>query len=779
MFLSRGNKLRFHVSYKKSVIILSMNLKKQTFPVLGMSCASCAAHVEKALQIVEGVVSVNVNLPLNVARVEYDQERCTPDQLQESVARMGFELVVEEGDNSQSLNFPKKATRSCCSRGAQSVVYDSQKDEALRNYLQLRSRAIGSIILAIPIVILSMINNLFDGQILAVFFLTSWSLWKYGREFYIKAWHLLLHRTSNMDTLVSLSTCVAYFFSCFNLFYSQWFIRHGVSPHLYFDSAAVITAFILLGRWLEARAKHRTTKSLQHLIKLQPQTVTQRFGDGTEKNVSIEAIKKGDWLIAHPGERIAADGVVIKGSSNVDESMLSGEPIAVSKTKGSRVMTGTINKNGYLIYETERIGNDTLLSQIIKMVEEAQGSKVPMQKLVDKIAAIFVPTIVGIALLSFVAWYFLDPSDGLTHGILALVSVLVIACPCSLGLATPTAIIVGIGRGAEKGILVKDATGLETAQKVDFVALDKTGTLTEGHPDVIDAFFEKEKDAASIFLSLEKKSEHPLAESICAHYKGENILLVKNFTALNGKGVRGEINGHPYFIGNIDWLKNEKRLFSIKQDERIKEWKEKAYTIVALANETEVIALIALTDKIKDTSRQAVTELKEMGIEVVILTGDNEQTASAVCNQVGANRYAARLLPTDKTYFIKRLQAAGRCVAMVGDGINDSAALAQADLSIAMGKGSDIAVETAMMTILSSDLIKIPWAIRLSRATIRTIRQNLFWAFFYNIISVPIAAGILYPLCGFMLNPMIAGAAMAMSSVSVVGNSLRLFRKKF
>lgn len=742
--------------------------------MVGMSCASCAAHVDKALRKVDGVAEVGVNLPLNVASVEYDDSRCTPQQLAASVARMGFELVVGEEEGQPVATFPKKATRSCCSGGAKSVSYAKVEDEALLRYCRLRRRAVGALILAVPIVVLGMWHGLFEGQGVALWMLTTWSLYKYGREFYSKAWQLLKHGTSNMDTLVALSTSVAYVFSCFNLFFPEWFERRGLEANLYFDSAGVITAFILLGRWLEARAKHRTTDTLRRLMGLQPRTVTRRMADGSEQSVMIEEVEAGYLLVARPGERIAVDGRVEEGTSNVDESMLSGEPVAVVKEKGSRVMAGTINKNGHLLYKAERVGENTTLAQIVRMVQDAQGSKVPVQNMVDRIAAVFVPVIILVAVASFLGWWLLAPEDGLTHGLLALVSVLVVACPCSLGLATPTAIIVGVGRGADAGILVKDASSLEVARQTDIVVLDKTGTLTEGRPEVVAERFDADGQAVDVFFSLEKMSEHPLAESICRHFPDAKTLALSDFSVMPGHGVSGKHEEKTYFVGSATWMKDEGKHFSAEQEKCLEEWEEKAYTIVALACEKEVVALLALADKLKPTSRQAVGELKNMGIEVLLLTGDNEATAAAVCQQVGADRYAARLLPADKANFIKRLQASGHKVAMVGDGINDSAALAQADLSVAMGQGSDIAIETAMMTILSSDLLKLPAAIRLSRGTVRTIRQNLFWAFFYNVISVPIAAGVLYPLCGFMLNPMIAGAAMAMSSVSVVCNSLRL-----
>ena len=578
-----------------------------------------------------------------------------------------------------------------------------------------------------------------------------------------------------MDTLVALSISVSFIYSFCNLFFPQWFISHGMQPHLYFDSVGVITAFILLGRMLEARAKHRTTNSIRKLMQLQPKQVVCVFPNGKEVTKHVNDVKTGDVLLARPGDRIAVDGEVITGASNVDESSLSGEPIPVEKNIGDKVMAGTINKNGTLHYRAEKRATDTLLAQIVRMVQEAQGSKVPVQALVDRIAAVFVPTIIGISLITLIAWILLDSANGLTHGLIAMVSVLVIACPCSLGLATPTAIIVGIGRGASSGILIKDATCLEVAEKINAVVLDKTGTITVGHPEVKAAWFESDSESKwrNILLSLERQSEHPLAEAVCTFLKNETTCKVENFTALAGNGVSGCIDGCTYYVGSLKWMQEKNIPLTATQHQFANNYTHQACSLVALTDGTKILALLALTDEVKSTSATAIKQLKALGIETYMLTGDNAQTAAVVASEVGIDHYVAHTLPADKANFVKQLQAEGKKVAMVGDGINDSAALAVADLSIAMGRGSDIAIDTAMLTLLTSDLLRLPQAIRLSARTVRTIRQNLFWAFFYNVVSVPIAAGVLYPICGFMLSPMIAGAAMALSSVSVVTNSLR------
>lgn len=759
---------------------------EKTYPVKGMSCASCSAHVGKALRSVEGVVEVNVNLPMNRATVKFDDAACTAQQLQQSVERMGFELIIDQTDDEEthifadeevaseknSANELNQTTPNTSNKKSTSKKCVANHNEALK---QMQRNAWGALVIAIPLLVLGIIPHLFAGQEVASCFLAAFSLWKYGRLFYTPAWKLLKHGTSNMDTLVALSISVSFIYSFCNLFFPQWFISHGMQPHLYFDSVGVITAFILLGRMLEARAKHRTTNSIRKLMQLQPKQVVCVFPNGKEVTKHVNDVKTGDVLLARPGDRIAVDGEVITGASNVDESSLSGEPIPVEKNIGDKVMAGTINKNGTLHYRAKKRATNTLLAQIVRMVQEAQGSKVPVQALVDRIAAVFVPTIIGISLITLIAWILLDSANGLTHGLVAMVSVLVIACPCSLGLATPTAIIVGIGRGASAGILIKDATCLEIAEKINAVVLDKTGTITVGHPEVKAAWFESDSESQwrNILLSLERQSEHPLAEAVCTFLKNETTCKVENFTALPGNGVSGCIDGCTYYVGSLKWMQEKNITLTATQHQFANNYTHQACSLVALTDGTKILALLALTDEVKSTSATAIKQLKALGIETYMLTGDNAQTAAVVASEVGIDHYVAHTLPADKANFVKQLQAEGKKVAMVGDGINDSAALAVADLSIAMGRGSDIAIDTAMLTLLTSDLLRLPQAIRLSARTVRTIRQNLFWAFFYNVVSVPIAAGVLYPICGFMLSPMIAGAAMALSSVSVVTNSLR------
>jgi Cu2+-exporting ATPase len=483
----------------------------------------------------------------------------------------------------------------------------------------------------------------------------------------------------------------------------------------------------------------------------------------------------GDTILVRPGEKVAVDGMVSDGNSFVDESMISGEPLAVEKIKDVKVFAGTINQKGSFRFIAEKVGGDTVLAQIIKMVQEAQGSKAPVQKIADKIAGIFVPVVMGIALVSLIVWITLGGENGFTQGLLAMVTVLVIACPCALGLATPTAIMVGVGKSAENGILIKDAESLETAKKINAIILDKTGTITEGKPVVTDInWLNNDVSGLSVFVSIEKQSEHPLAEAVVKHFNQASDFPVEQFESITGMGTKAIANQHPYFIGNLKLLQTNNITVAPSLKFLADKWLLEAKTVIYFSSDKEALAVIAIADKIKESSVEAVKQLRDSGIEVYMLTGDNPITAKVIAEQVGISNYKAEVLPADKALFVKELQQKGKIVAMVGDGINDSNALAQADVSIAMGKGSDIAIDIAKITIISSDLLRIPQAIKLSRYTVATIKQNLFWAFVYNIIGIPIAAGILYPINGFLLNPMIAGAAMALSSVSVVSNSLRL-----
>jgi Cu2+-exporting ATPase len=576
-----------------------------------------------------------------------------------------------------------------------------------------------------------------------------------------------------------LSTGTAYLFSVFNTLYPQFWTSRGVEAHVYFEAAAVVIAFILLGKLMEEKAKSNTSSSIKKLMGLQPKTVVRMSNDGTEFVIKISQVKVNDHLLVKPGDKIPVDGIVVSGNSFVDESMISGEPIPVEKKKDAKVFAGTINQKGSFVFEAEKVGADTVLAHIIKMVQEAQGSKAPVQKLADKIAGIFVPVVIMIAILSFIAWLIFGGDNSLTQGLLALITVLVIACPCALGLATPTAIMVGVGRGAENGILIKDAESLEQAKNIDAIILDKTGTITEGRPEVTDILWKNDVDVlqlSSIFYSIESQSEHPLADAISKYFHSKNISRVnlESFESITGSGVSALYQNKKYYAASYKTLIAHQVFIPEELKVKSEKWAKDASTVIWFFDDKTAFTAVAISDKIKNTSKEAIEQLKNMGIDVFMVSGDNEKTVSAVAEKTGIKNFKAETLPSEKAAFVKELQEKGKKVAMVGDGINDSQALALSNVSIAMGKGTDIAMEVAKITLISSDLNHIPKAIQLSKQTVKVIRQNLFWAFIYNAIGIPVAAGILFPFTGFLLNPMIAGAAMALSSVSVVSNSLRL-----
>lgn len=733
------------------------NTIRQSFPVLNMSCASCAASAESIIKSTDGVVDASVNFATGNLSVTYQPDVASPQTLQKAIQSVGFDLLTEQPETQQ----------------ASLEAIQEQK------YRQLKSRTTWAVILSFPVMVIGMffMNIPYANEIMWIL-TTPVVLWL-GRDFFINAWKQARHGRANMDTLVALSTGIAYIFSVFNMLWPEFWLQRGLEAHVYFEAAAVIIAFILLGRLLEERAKGNTSTAIKKLMGLQPKHVTMVTADGLEQRVPIEDVVVGDIILVKPGEQIAVDGMVTSGSSYVDESMLSGEPVPVLKQEKERVFAGTINQKGSFQYQAEKVGKETMLAQIIKMVQDAQGSKAPVQKLVDKIAGIFVPVVIGIAVLTFILWVTLGGSNGFVHGLLTAITVLVIACPCALGLATPTAIMVGVGKGAENGILIKDAESLELAKNIDAIILDKTGTITAGRPAVTSAkWLNGDAQLKNILYSLEKKSEHPLADAVTEYLSDVQVVSVHNFESITGKGAKATYQDEVYFVGNKRLMTEHRISIDSVLVQKADEWSQAANTVIWFANSKKTLAVLAISDKIKETSATAIQQLKDMGIELHMLTGDNETAAKAIAQQTGILNYQAEVLPQQKAAFVTQLQAQGKTVAMVGDGINDSTALATADVSIAMGKGSDIAIDVAKMTIISSDLEKIPKAIRLSKQTVSTIKQNLFWAFIYNIIGIPIAAGILYPINGFLLNPMIAGAAMALSSVSVVSNSLRLKWKK-
>ena len=718
-----------------------------------MTCASCASSAESIVKFQSGVVDASVNFATGNLTVEYLPNMINASQLKQALQSVGYDLFVEQESNQQ----------------------ESIEAIHAKKYELLKTKTIWAVILSIPVVVIGMffMDMPYANQIMWLFS-TPVILW-FGKDFFINAWKQAKHRSANMDTLVALSTGIAYVFSVFTMLFADFWHQRGLEAHVYFEAAAVIIAFILLGKLLEEKAKGNTSSAIKKLMGLQPKTVTIIKGDGTEVQTAVELVGVGDIILVKPGEKIAVDGMVTSGSSYVDESMLSGEPVPVLKKADEKVFAGTINQKGSFQFRAVKVGKETMLAQIIKMVQDAQGSKAPVQKLVDKIAGIFVPVVMGIAILTFILWMVIGGESGVVHGLLAAITVLVIACPCALGLATPTAIMVGVGKGAEQGILIKDAESLELAKKVDAIVLDKTGTITQGRPEVSGILWlHNDETANKILVSIEKQSEHPLAEAVVKFLDGVETAELTLFESITGKGVKATYNNETYYVGNKKLLKENNITFDNHLEKQAEEWGKQSKTVVWFSNSKEALAVIAIADTIKETSFSAIRQLQEMGIDLYMLTGDNEATAEAIAKQTGIKHFKAEVLPQHKAAFVKELQDKGKIVAMVGDGINDSTALATADVSIAMGKGSDIAMDVAKMTIISSDLTKIPQAIRLSKQTVATIKQNLFWAFIYNLIGIPSAAGILYPINGFLLNPMIAGAAMALSSVSVVSNSLRL-----
>nr|WP_299034446.1 heavy metal translocating P-type ATPase [uncultured Tenacibaculum sp.] len=730
---------------------------KKVFPVLGMTCASCAGSAESIVSYEPGVVNASVNFASGNLTVEYLPNMTNATKLQKAVQGAGYDLLIEDETKQQETL---------------EAIHE-------KKFKQLKTKTTWSVLLSLPVVVIGMffMNMPYANPIMWAFS-TPVLLW-FGKDFFINAWKQAKHRSANMDTLVALSTGIAYIFSVFNMLFPKFWESRGLEAHVYFEAAAVIIAFILLGKLLEEKAKGNTSSAIKKLMGLQPKTVVVIQPDGTEKQTAIEEVNVNDTILVKPGEKIAVDGIVTSGSSYVDESMLSGEPVPVLKEENEKVFAGTINQKGSFQFKAIKVGKETMLAQIIKMVQDAQGSKAPVQKLVDKIAGIFVPVVMSIAVITFIIWFILGGDNGLVQGLLAAITVLVIACPCALGLATPTAIMVGVGKGAEKGILIKDAESLESAKKVNAIILDKTGTITEGKPEVTGISWLRNDDTAkNILLSIEKKSEHPLAEAVVKFLGDTATTPLTNFNSITGKGAKADYNGETFFVGNKKLLAENKVTIAEELLKQADEWSKQAKTVIWFANSKEALSVIAISDKIKETSVHAIKELQAMDIDLYMLTGDNEATAKSIAEETGIQHYKAEVLPQHKADFVKELQQQGKTVAMVGDGINDSTALATADVSIAMGKGSDIAMDVAKMTIISSDLSKIPQAIKLSKQTVATIKQNLFWAFIYNLIGIPIAAGILYPFNGFLLNPMIAGAAMAMSSVSVVTNSLRLKWKK-
>jgi P-type Cu2+ transporter len=729
---------------------------KNTFPVLEMSCAACAVSVESMLNSTPGVKSAVVNFANQSAFIEYDPSQARPADLQNVVRSIGYDLLVDVDD-------------------PQAVKEEVQA----KHYKELKTRTLWSIIIAIPVGLIGMFWMDTPYATYISMTLTGPVVFYFGRQFFINAWKQARFGKANMDTLVAVSTGIAFLFSLFNTLFPEFWHARGLHAYVYYEAAAMVIAFISLGKLLEENAKSNTSSAIRKLMGLQPKHVLAIIA-GREEEIPIADVKHGQILIVRPGEKIPVDGTITAGASFVDESMITGEPVPVGKNTGEKVFAGTVNQKGSFRLEAQQVGSETVLAHIIRMVQEAQGSKAPVQKLVDKVAGIFVPVVIGISILTFVTWMLLGGDDAFTHALLTSITVLVIACPCALGLATPTAIMVGVGKGAENNILIKDAESLELAHKVNAVVFDKTGTITEGKPVVTDIVWVDDRSEKhlrmQILYSLEIQSEHPLADAVSSRLKEEGIESVplSSFESITARGIKGRYDGKIFFAGNKKLIEES----NITMQESIRAVSEKfqndAKTVVYFASEQSIVAVIAIADKIKESARAAVQTLLQQGIEVHMLTGDNLQTAKAVAAQVGLRSFRAEVLPTEKAEFVAALQKNGKVVAMVGDGINDSQALAQADVSIAMGKGSDIAMDVARITLITSDLQSIPKALNLSAKTVKGIRQNLFWAFIYNLIGIPLAAGVFYPFNGFLLDPMIAGAAMVLSSLSVLANSLRL-----
>jgi Cu2+-exporting ATPase len=732
-------------------------ISKQTFPITGMTCTACASSVETILMHTNGIHSAAVNYASSSVTVSWD-ERISPQGIDQALQEVGYGLIISNQE-----------------------VHESVAAAQEKTYQQLKQQTLGAAITSLPIVVMGMFFMDWEPGRWISLVLSIPVLFYFGKHFFSRAWTLARHGQANMDTLVALSTSIAFLFSAFSTFFPDFWHHTGVHSPVYFESAAVILVFVSLGKMLEERAKTKTGTALKKLIGLQPKTLT-RLVAGIPQEIGLKEVALGDRILVKPGEKIPVDGQVLLGQSYLDESMLTGEYLPVSKVPGDPVFAGTLNQNGILEITAEKIGSTTLLAQIIQRVQEAQGSKAPVQRLVDKVSSIFVPVVLGLSILTFVSWMIFGGENALSFGLLSAVSVLVIACPCALGLATPTALMVGMGKGAEQQILIRDAESLELGHKVSALVLDKTGTLTLGKPKV-STFWENSTESGAdsetlegILLALERNSTHPLAEAVISFLEPKKLPMyaVEGFENSPGTGITGKIEGQTYFLGTKKWIQSLQIPLPTAVESVEEESQKKAQTLIWLSNGTQLLAVLGIEDQVKQNAQQVVKELTSMGIAVYLLTGDQNAPAKAVADQVGISQYQAECLPSDKSKFIQDLQQQGHVVAMVGDGINDAEALAQADVSIAMGMGSDIALDVAKITLMNSDLTKIPQAFRLSRLTVHGIRQNLFWAFVYNLIGIPIAAGLLYPWFGFLLDPMIASAAMALSSLSVVGNSLRL-----
>jgi len=742
-----------------------VEIVKIDIPVEGMKCASCVNNIEKNLEHTKGIIKASANLATERVKVEYFPTETNPVEIKKVIEASGYKVLETSRDKERS---------------------ELEKDVRIKEYEKLRTRFLAGLILGI-LVFLGSSRHLFPW--IPEFFGNFFLLWALatpvqfiiGWQFYQGAWGAFKHRNADMNTLIVVGTSAAYLYSVAATIVPSFFIKGGIEPHVYFDTSTLIIVLIIFGRMLEARAKGHASDAIKKLMGLQPKTARVKR-DGKEMEIPVDEVIVGDLVTVRPGERIPVDGVVQAGSSAVDESMITGESLPVKKTPEDEIIGATINKTGSFEFKATKVGKDMVLSQIIKLVEDAQGSKAPIQRLADVISGYFVPIVISIAIATFVIWFNFGPDPALTFALLNFVSVMIIACPCALGLATPTAVMVGTGKGAENGILIKGGESLETAHKLDTIVFDKTGTITKGEPEVTDLITAQEFSEDEILkyaASAEKSSEHPLAEAVikAAQKREINLIDVSRFNAVEGQGIEAEFEDRKVLLGN-ERLMQSRKIGLEGLEETAETLSTEGKTPIFVAIDGKACGLIGVADTLKESSIQAVQRLKNMGLKVVMLTGDNQKTALSIAQKAGIDEVVSEVLPQDKVNEIKEMQTAGRKVAMVGDGINDAPALAQADIGIAIGSGTDIAMEASDITLIKEDLNGVPDAIELSHKTIKIIKQNLFWAFFYNSIGIPIAAGALYPFFGLLLNPIFASVAMAFSSVSVVSNSLRLKRAK-